>query len=307
MKQYNNLDCTVILPTFFPPDSILDNIKSIPDNIKVLIIDNSYDEKLYNKIKKFKNCEYFNIGDVGLSKTFNFALSKVKTKLILLTQPDVILRKNCLESLIRGINKYDNVGIAAPVVYDNGIYSKYDFYDLKYSQKNKKFNYKNLKKKINTVPSGDYGVDAVNATTMLMETEVIKSINGWDENIYLYLEDIDICLRLKIANYSIIKIADAVVDHKGWSSHFAEIKDTMNQSRVWHYTWSSAYFEKKFSNLFLFYVRFLKLLFILIVKIFFNILLFKFNKIKIYSIKISAYYAFITNRGSYFRVQHKVD
>ena len=51
MKQYNNLDCTVILPTFFPPDSILDNIKSIPDNIKVLIIDNSYDEKLYNKIK----------------------------------------------------------------------------------------------------------------------------------------------------------------------------------------------------------------------------------------------------------------
>ena len=114
--------------------------------------------------------------------------------------------------------------MVAPIVFDNKIYSKYDFYDLKYSKKNKTFLDKKIKKN-SILPSGDFCVDAVNATTMLIRVEALKRINGWDNNYYVYLEDIDICLRLKLNNYSIIKIADAKVDHLGWSSHFAEIKD----------------------------------------------------------------------------------
>ena len=136
MNNISNL-CTVVLPTFFPGNEIFENLKSIPNNLKILIIDNSYTQTLKEKIIKYKNCEYFNIGDVGLGKTFNFALSKINTPYILLTQPDVILRKNCIENLIKGIEKYKNAGMVVPIVFDNKIYSKYDFYDLKYSKKKK--------------------------------------------------------------------------------------------------------------------------------------------------------------------------
>ena len=38
--------CTVVLPTFFPGNEIFENLKSIPSDLNVLIIDNSYDDKL---------------------------------------------------------------------------------------------------------------------------------------------------------------------------------------------------------------------------------------------------------------------
>ena len=40
------------------------------------------------------------------------------------------------------------------------------------------------------MPSGDFCAQAVNATAMLIKKHNQK-VNGWDENIYTYLEDID--------------------------------------------------------------------------------------------------------------------
>lgn len=300
------MNCTIVLPTFFPGPEIFDNLNSIPKDLKVLIIDNSYDESLRLKLSKFENCQYYNIGDVGLGKTFNFALEKISTEFLLLTQPDVVLRENCLENLISGMKKYPNAGICAPVVFDNGIYSKYDFYDLRYNKKLKKLNYEKIKNKIYTLPSGDYCVDAINATTMLIRTEAIKKINGWDNNIYVYLEDIDISLRMNLSNYRIVKIKNAVVDHKGWSSHFSSIKNTMNISRIWHFTWSSLYFQKKFCTKFKFFKSLVSTFLISLVKNFFLIFIFDLKKIKINNVKISACFALILNKGSYFRVKHKV-
>tara|TARA_Y100000591_G_scaffold265607_1_gene239232 strand:- start:47 stop:934 length:888 start_codon:yes stop_codon:yes gene_type:complete len=295
----------VILPTFFPGNEIFENLKSIPNNLKILVIDNSYNQSLKEKISKYENCEYYNIGDVGLGKTFNFALSKVKTPYILLTQPDVILRKNCVENLMQGFEKYKNAGMVVPIVFDNNIYSKYDFYDLKYSKKNKIF--QNKKKNISTIlPSGDFCVDAVNATTMLIKVEALKEIDGWDDNYYVYLEDIDICLRLKLNDYSIIKIAEAKVDHLGWSSHFAEIKDTMNVSRIWHFTWSSLYFENKYCRKNIVLKKLFRIMSLSIIKLVLNLIVFRFEKVNQNIIKLSACGAFILKRGSYFRVKHKV-
>ena len=304
MNNISNL-CTVVLPTFFPGDEIFENLKSIPTNLKIIVVDNSYNQSVKEKISKYENCEYHNIGDVGLGKTFNFALSKVQTPYVLLTQPDVILRKNCIENLIQGFKKYKNAGMVVPIVFDNKIYSKYDFYDLKYSRKKKIF--LNKKNKINsTFPSGDFCVDAVNATTMLIRVEALEKINGWDDNYYVYLEDIDICLRLKLNDYSIIKIAEAKVDHLGWSSHFTEIKDTMNVSRIWHFTWSSLYFENKYCRKSVVLKKLFRIIFFSTFKLVLNLIIFRFNKVNQNIIKLSACFAFILKRGSYFRVKHKV-
>lgn len=299
--------CTVILPTFFPDDKILNNIKSIPNNIKIIVVDNSYHDALKIKLKDFNNCEYFNIGDVGLGKTFNFALKKVFTPYVLLTQPDVILRKDCIINLLDGFDRYPDAGMVVPIVYDNNIYSKYDFYDLRYSIVKKKFNNKMLKNLKVTHPSGDFCVDAVNATTMMIKVAALNKINGWDENYYVYLEDIDICLRLTLNNYSIIKIFNAKVDHFGWSSHYKELKDTMNISRIWHFTWSSLYFENKFCKKKIVLKKVFRIMIFSIIKNFFNLVLFRFKKFKNNFIKLSACIAFLMNKGSYFRVNHKID
>jgi N-acetylglucosaminyl-diphospho-decaprenol L-rhamnosyltransferase len=300
-KNYN---CTVVIPTFFSGNIIRQNIESLPTDIDILIIDNTHDNRILENIKSYNNIKYFNIGDVGLPKTFNFALSKISTKYFLITQPDVVLRKNCLERLLLSMVKYPDAGMVAPIVFDNSLYSQNDYYDLKYDKYNKKFNYK--KNKINIIPTGDICVDAINATTILIKTEVIKKIGGWDENIYVYLEDIDISLRMTLDKYSIIKIKDAVVDHKGWSSHFIEIKDTMNISRIWHFTWSSLYFQKKFSKKYKYIFSIAKIIFFSLFKIAFYSLFFNKKKIILNNVKIMACVAHIFNRGSYYRINHNI-
>jgi GT2 family glycosyltransferase len=298
--------CTVVLPTFFPGAQIINCIEAIPKIFKILIIDNSYDNRLIKFIKNYKNIEYHNIGDVGLGKTFNYALSIIKTELIFLTQPDVILRKKCLENLINSVELYPLAGILAPVVFDNGIYSKYDFYDLKYNKINKILNNKKFKDGINILPTGDYSVDAINATSMLLKTNLMKKIGGWDDNIYVYLEDIDISLRLKLNGNEIIKIRNSEVDHKGFSSHFLEIKETMNLSRIWHFTWSSIYFQKKFGKKYIYILNLAKVIFFSVTKNIFHLFFFNKRKLNINNIKISACISHILNKGSYFRSKHKV-
>jgi GT2 family glycosyltransferase len=298
--------CTVVLPTFFPGEQIVNCINAIPSGFKILVIDNSYDQRLIKFTKNYNNIEYHNIGDVGLGKTFNFALSIVKTELIFLTQPDVTLRNNCLENLINSSKLYSSAGILAPVVFDNGIYSKYDFYDLKYDAINKIFKNKKFKNSISILPSGDYSVDAINATSMLLNTNLMKKIGGWDNNIYVYLEDIDISLRLKLNGNEIIKIRNAEVDHKGFSSHFLEIKNTMNMTRVWHFTWSSIYFQKKFCKKNVYVLSLIKTISLALIKNIFHLFFFNKKKFILNNIKISACLSHIFNNGSYFRYKHKV-
>ena len=298
--------CTVVLPTFFPGEQIINCIETIPKIFKIIIIDNSYDDRLIKFIQKYNNVKYINIGDVGLGKTFNYALSIIKTELIFVTQPDVTLRKNCLESLINSTLLYPSASILAPVVFDNGIYSKYDFYDLKCKKLNKVFNNKKFKNGINILPSGDYSVDAINATSMLLNTNLLNTIGGWDNNIYVYLEDIDICLRLKLNGNEIIKIRRAEVDHKGFSSHFLEIKDTMNLTRIWHFTWSSIYFQKKFEKKYVYMLSLVKIIFFALIKNVFHLFVFNKKKFIINNIKISACVSHILNKGSYFRYKHQV-
>ena len=70
-------------------------------------------------------------------------------------------------------------------------YSQYDYLDLSLSKLGT-LEDKRKPKTISMLPSGDICVEAVNATAMLIKKSIIKKINGWDENIYTYHEDIDL-------------------------------------------------------------------------------------------------------------------
>ena len=98
------------------------------------------------------------------------------------------------------------------------------------------------------VPSGDFCVEAVNATAMIFKKSFIENINGWDENIYTYHEDIDLCVKVRKSQYQIIKSSKALVHHIGFGSHKDENKDKAEKLRNWHYCWSSLYFKNKHSS-----------------------------------------------------------
>ncbi|MDO5624842.1 MAG: glycosyltransferase family 2 protein [Pseudomonadota bacterium] len=55
--------------------------------------------------------------------------------------------------------------------------------------------------------------DWVNAAFMLLRREAYASIGGFDEQYHMYCEDVDLCLRLRLAGWRLVRADGAVVAH----------------------------------------------------------------------------------------------
>lgn len=232
-----------------------------------------------------------------MGKSLNYALQKITTEFAFITQPDVVLSRDCIKNLINVANEFPNAAIVSPLYFDDGKYSKYDFYDLKISKHKKLISSKLNSQFKNYMPEGNICVEAINSTAFLVDIKKIKSIGGWDENFYTYLEDIDLCLRLRLARFEIIKTPFVSIQHKGFSSHKPENRENINISRIWNFTWSSIYFTKKHRSDLFFWIYYLKIFFKYLTKYIFNFLLNRKKKLRENKIKLSACACFILKKN----------
>ena len=285
-------DCSIVVPTYFPGKIIEKLFESFPPVKEVLVLDNSNDNELKDLInQKYKYIKYIPTGDIGLGKTFNKALEEIKTELMFITQPDVVLEKNCIENLLLAKKKYINSALLVPLIFEKNQYSKYDHFDLRLN-KNKEitgFKVKNFK---SVNPSGDFGVEAVNSTAVLIDKKKINQIGGWDNYFYTYLEDIDLCYRVRKNNFEIIKVKNSIVNHTGFQSHKLSKHDEINKKRIFNFNKSSLYFDYKNKSKFYFYLQLSKNLSKITLKLIVNTILFKRKKIEINFIKLKSYYYF---------------
>ena len=287
--------CSIVIPTYYPGKIINNLFYSLPITKDIIVLDNSNDKELYELIKKkFNFIKYYNLGDVGLSKTFNYALEICKTNNIFITQPDVILRENCLENLLSAKKKYSNGAIFSPLVFTGEEYCYYDSPPLPLDD-NFKLKYTNVSYLHKSIPLKDVIVEAVTSTAILIDKSKIKEIGGWDNFYYTYLEDIDLSLNVRKKGYKIYKIKNAIVDHLPFSSHDKKIHKTINLKRVENFTRSSIYFKKKFSKKKDFLVYYFSSLFKIFSKFIFCFVFFQKNKFLLNKIKLKQFLYFLIN------------
>ncbi len=300
----NNIysELTIIIPTFYPGPIINKCIDSLPLKSDIIIVDNGEDKELEKIIiGKKNNIRHFKIGDLGLPKSFNYAVKQAYNENILITQPDVAFEKDSIINLIYASQKYKDAGLFAPIIYENNKYSAFNSLDLSLG-KNGKLLKKNRAKKKNTIPSGDFCAEAVSATTMLLKKSILNKIGGWDENIYTYLEDLDLCLKLRRNNFQIIKIKNSKVHHVGFGSHKNENLNKFELSRNWHFMWSSLYFKQKHENKYEYILYFLKNLNKYFFKTILSALIFNKKKTILNLMRFRACINFIFIKKSSFRI-----
>ena len=300
MGQLSKL--SIIIPTFYPGNIIKKCLNSLPKESEIIIIDNGNDKDL-KKIIKSSNLDikHFEIGDVGLSKSFNYGVRKAKNQKILITQPDVYFEKGSIKNLINVLNIYPKTGIVAPILFEKGKYSKYDFLDLRLDKFGKLLDRK-IKNRFYKIPSGNFCVEAINATAMMFKKSFIKSIKGWDENIYTYHEDIDLCVKVRKKKYQIIKSSSSVAHHIGFGSHKKKNKEKAEKSRNWHYCWSSLYFKDKYSSKLNFILFYLKKLIKYLFKTFFNFFLLNKKKLVLNFMRLRACLNYLFIKKASYRV-----
>ena len=218
----NYKDITVGIVTFESEKVIFDCLKSIKRIKRVIIFDNSNDIILKNKI----NLAYPKIKfilskkNLGYGNANNKIIKLCKTKYLFILNPDTVLKKNCEYELLKSINiKKLDFSIIAPISQDT------NFGSLK---KTKLSRSKNL---IET--------NYTKGFAMLVNKKKIKKIGMFDKNIFLYLEEIDLCKRLKLKKQNIYINTRAKIFHKAAKS--SNIGFEFEKCRNWHWMWSSVY------------------------------------------------------------------
>jgi GT2 family glycosyltransferase len=73
-------------------------------------------------------------------------------------------------------------------------------------------------------------IACVQGSSMIVRSDVMKAVGGFDEDFFLYGEDQDLCLRIRKLGFEIGYIEDAVVVHvggivKGGAIHWKNCED----------------------------------------------------------------------------------
>ena len=221
----NYEDLTVVITTFHSEDKIYKCLDSIDKDLKILVVDNANDLNFKNKIeKKYQNIKFILSGEnLGYAKGNNLGLSKVKSKYALILNPDAVVDKETIKNFFNLIKILPNFAILAPDIQNEKKYSSNNLID----------------------PQQYNEVNKVKGFAMFLNLSQFSTIGFFDENFFIYLEETDLCLRLKKNDKKIYTSPGIKFYHEGASSHNHTINFEMELSRNWHWMWSTFYFNKK--------------------------------------------------------------
>ena len=274
-------DITVVITSFRSENKIIPCLESINSSLKVLIIENSNNLNFKKEIeRKYPNVECIIAGEnLGYAKGNNFGLSKVKTKYSLIINPDAELEKNAVNNFLYSSKEVPDFSIISPLIQEEE--------DLK---KIEKKNENRKKKKKN-----------VKGFAMFLNMSQFEDVGFFDENFFIYFEEIDLCKRLVLKNKKIYLDPSVRIFHKGGSSHDDTVQEEMELSRNWHWMWSTFYYHRKYSGFFIAFIKIFPKLISSIFKIFLHTITFNKNKKKIYICRFSGLINSILGKKSWYR------
>tara|TARA_Y100001958_G_scaffold153680_1_gene141493 strand:- start:267 stop:1115 length:849 start_codon:yes stop_codon:yes gene_type:complete len=279
----NLRDITFIIVTYKSEDVIKNCLDTLPKESKKIIIENSNNIDLKDDLKsKYDNIEVIVSKNVGMGAGNNIGLNICSTKYAYVINPDVRLYNDTIDNLIENIKSLSDFALASPL------------------NANQNFpNYKNIISKINS-NENILSVDTIDGFSMLFNLEKFKDKIFFDENYFLYLENDDLCFRIKKKNELIVIVTNSLIEHKGSISKNSNLEYLRN----WHWMWSKFYFNKKHFGFFIAFLKIFSNLFSALIKFVFHALLFNFHKKNIYKMRIFGICNSILGKKSDFRIDN---
>ena len=248
--------------------------------MKVIVVENSKNIEFKNTLeKKYKNLECLLTGEnLGYAKGNNLGLSKVETTYALILNPDAKIEGKTINNFLESADKIKDFAILGPAKQN-----EFGLIDENRDQKD------------------IFEVEKLKGFAMFLNLQQFKDIGFFDDNFFIYLEEIDLCKRLRANNRKIFLDKNIKIKHQGGSSHNESINFEMELSRNWHWMWSTFYFNKKHYGYIKALFKVSGKFFSSILKIIFFAIIFNKNKRRIYFQRFSGLYNSIFGKKSWYR------
>ena len=268
-------DLTVVIVTFKSENKIFSCIDSIPKDIDIIIVENSNNLKFKEKIeKKYSNVNCILSGEnKGYAVANNIGLNKVSTNYALILNPDTILQKDTIENFNKTIKINNDFWLIGPS-----------------NNQSKNYNFEN-----NQIIE----VDDLKGFAIFFNLKKFNK-NYFDENYFLYFEEIDLCKDVKDRGGKIYLVKNIIISHEGASS-VEKNKIELEKNRNWHWMWSTFYFHRKHKGYLTALLILIPKLISCFLKMIFYQLIFNNQKKNIYFCRMSGIINSMIGKKSWYR------
>ena len=217
-------DLSVIIVSYNTANLIGNCLKSIfeASNLtrEVFVVDNASTDGSSDFIKdNFPSVHLaVNTENLGFAAANNQVLPQCKGKYIFFLNPDTEIMSDTFSEAISFMDANPRIGLAGTkIINPDGT--------LQWSVSYKYPGQRYTASEVSDLPGK---IACVLGASMIARSEVIKKIEGFDEDFFLYGEDQDLCLRIRKMGHVIGYIDSATVIHLGGQSE----KDSLS-SEVW--------------------------------------------------------------------------
>lgn len=236
-NQDLNMDLSIIIVSFNTKEllkkcltSIFKFLKNV--NFEVIVVDNaSADGSVEMVSKKFPQIKLLsNKENLGFGRGNNQGARQARGQWLFFFNSDAYLIDNSLPKLLARFGKQLKIGAVGPLILneDKTIQQSVGFFphlpqvfywmsfldDLSGGEKLKPYHVDH-----DRFYQKEQEVDWVTGAALLVKRSVFEKVGGFDEKIFLYSEDVDLCYRIKAKGFKIIFSPVAKIVHLGRGSH----------------------------------------------------------------------------------------
>jgi GT2 family glycosyltransferase len=249
-------------------DSLFEKTKNI--EYEIIVVDNNSIDRSIDKLPTVYNKVRFifrNIND-GFGAGCNYGVKYARGKYIAFINPDITFINNALLEFYNYFEKNSEIGICSGILVDDKEIPQYcfnNFPNLNW-EFHEAFGYfqNKLINKLLSIPSitnnekKEFEVDWFHGACLVMKKDIFINVGGFDEKIFLYYEDVDLCYRVKQMQRKIICLPFVRLIHFQRSSVRID-----NGSDIYFYNMHKSkiyYLNKHYSKI---YVILIRLIFVL--------------------------------------------
>ncbi|MEC8085480.1 MAG: glycosyltransferase [Pseudomonadota bacterium] len=195
--------------------SLLQNIFDHTDFYLIITINTKEDETVLSNYPSNRFSIVRNQKPLGFTENHNNAFKLCNTDYFLILNPDVIIENNLINNILSEMIK-NNLSVLSPIakssngkILDNGRrYPKFFTPILRLISNRYKIDYEFTEK-------NNYRVDWISGMFIMIKSNVFLSLKGFDEQFFLYYDDVDLCRRANDSGYDVYLTNKYSVVHEG--------------------------------------------------------------------------------------------
>ena len=240
------MDLSVIIVNYNVKEflqNLLHSIEKASPNIskEIIIVDNASDDGSVEHIRnKFPAIQIVaNKENVGFGRANNQALKIAKGKYLLLINPDSIVSEDTFDKMLEFFEKTPEAGLAGCKILNPdgtlqlacrrsfpGPWTSF----CKVTGLSNIFPQSKLFARYNLTyldTEQTYEVDAISGSFMMLKKEVYDKVGGFDEEFFMYGEDLDLCYRIQKTGYKVFYVhTTQIIHYKGESTRRSSLDET---------------------------------------------------------------------------------